>query len=417
MKIFTPPEYITIITYSRITGIENIKLLLNYISKYNLARDRIYKTFVENYHNLQTLWKEYGIYVSKFEDLKKINEKKEKALIQNEFYDIAYDVLLNAGYAEGVSWEVYATLKSLNALKLKVKELDKKLVDSIPNDDEIEFNLWKYITCIGRATKYDKGNRNIKLLSTNEARINLNIKWVNVPIWIKSRKYRYVIQNLIDNISNGNYIAYTARVIVNKEYVGGTSLPIEIHITVPIEPMYEIYPKIKVRESPLVAGHDVNSDRLNTVIIDSRNFKAIHWRTWWYTNASIKNINADKIWNEITQTIGNDIEFCRQRNCFYHVFEDYSLIGEWKLLDSLRHKKLRDTEANWRMITFRSSVIEKYGIELYLLGYSLPQLIHPKGTTQIAEEIHTLFGWDVHTTSAYLIACFGTIEKEMKQII
>ena len=51
------------------------------------------------------------------------------------------------------------TLKGLNALKDKLKELGyRKEADSIPTEFEIEFSYWNFIASIGAVQKRHKGN-------------------------------------------------------------------------------------------------------------------------------------------------------------------------------------------------------------------------------------------------------------------
>ncbi|GEM_PF-1837335 len=414
------PKYLTIRINFKIDNKECVKKIINLISRYNNARDKFYKYIIDSYGDLKTfIKKEFGKEIKRYEDWKKLSENFEQKIIAGKFYQIVYDVLPNAKYSEAVVYEVYSTLKSLNCLRDKLRSLGEyKLVNELPNDNEIEFEIWKHVTCIGSREKSHKGNRNIKFYEDGTLRITyFNRQYIYGKWYEDSKRDSQILMDLIKRCNSENTIPYTARVII---YLDRKDLDIvkgQVHISLPIDYVFSFYnvPKYQHWFNGIISGKDINADRINSVIVRMIDFKAIAWKTFWFEEASIKNIQCDRIWYWINYAIKNDIYWCLDHKCFIHVFEDCNLIGDWKLLNTLRRKKLKDTEANWRMITFRSSVVEKYTIELYKYNLPLPYLTHPAYTSKIAEEVHTLFGWDIHTTSAYLIACFGAIEHELNQ--
>ena len=419
MKVLELPKYLTIRIGGIIEGIENIRLLINLISKYNLARDTAYKYIIQEFSDLKTfLAKKYGKVIKKYEDWKKLSDRFEKT-IAGHLYHIAYEKLSNKKYAEAVSLEVYSTLKSLNCLRDKLRQLGEyRLVNELPNDNEIEFKIWKHVTCIGNTDKSDRGNRNIKLFDDRTLRITYLTREYIYGKWsVHSRKYKEIIYDLISNIENGNYIPYTAKVVLKNEYIGNEVLPVEIHITLPFEYVmkFEKIVQHNVTNYPMdkITGHDVNVDRINDVIVNVKNLQIVTHRTFWFDEVNIKNISHDYIWNKIVLKITESIGWNVGNKSFIHVFEDYELIGDWKLLDQLKNKSLKNSESNWRKYSFRSSVIEKYGIELYKYGLPLPKLINPSFTSKLAEETCHFFGLDKHTMSTYYITVFYILEQEI----
>jgi len=414
------PKYLTIRINFKIDDKESVKKIIDLISRYNNARDKFYKYIIDNYGDLKTfLKKEFGKEIRRYDDWKRLSENFEQKIIAGKFYHIVYDVLLNAKYSEAVIYEVYSVLKSLNCLRDKLKQLGEyKLANELPSDSEIEFKLWNHVTCIGSREKSHRGNRNVKFFEDSTLRIAyFNRQYIYGRWYEDSKRDSQILMDLIKRCNSSDPIPYTARVIVYFDREDLDVVRGQVHISLPIDYVLSFYnvPKYQHWFNGIISGKDVNADRINSVVVRMKDFKAIAWKTFWFEEANIKNIPRDRVWFWINHTIKNDIYWCLRHKCFIHVFEDYELIGEWKWIDSLKNKKLRDTEANWKMITFRSSIVEKYNVELYKHNLPLPHLIHPVYTSKIAKEVHTLFGWDVHTTSAYLIACFGAIEHELNQ--
>ncbi len=63
---------------------------------------------------------------------------------------------------------------------------------------------------------------------------------------------------------------------------------------------------------------------------------------------------------------------------------------------------------NWKVSTFRSSIIERIAMKAPLYAMNV-KFVNPKGTTNSKEhdKIMQKFGFDKHTASAYLIALKG----------
>ncbi len=418
MKIVELPKYLTIKLEGVIEKQEHQNKLFNKIVQYNIARDKYFKYIIQDYGDLKTyLLKKFNKKITRYEDWKKLSEKDFVKVIAGAEYHIVYDILENAKYSEAVVMETISTLMSINALKDKLRTLGEyKLTNELPNDSEIEFNIWRHITCIGSTYRTDKGNRNVKFFSDRTFRITCSQRDYVYGKFLVHGKYREIMYDLINKCQNNNPIPYTVRAILKSD-VTENIWKIDFHVSLPFEYIIQFYQKVEINheiDTDKVTGHDINIDRLNDVVINIKNLQIITHKTFWFEEASRKNILKERVWNEIVKAIRESIVWNLENNSCNHVFEDYEFIGDWKLISTLRGKKLKSSEANWKITTFRSSVIEKYAIELYKYNLPLPKVIDPSFTSKIAEEIHSFLGLDKHTISAYLIACFGVIEKELQ---
>jgi len=149
---------------------------------------------------------------------------------------------LNLGYADTIYKLAKLIVKGAkhnnsNPLKIKVRKL----------------------FVASRGFTSNKGNRNIRLLSTSE--LQVNIPWKG---WVKYRalfgkRYIPIVRELAEKALSKR-MSYTARIVFRNG-------KIYLHLTVPIE-LYLKYFKKGEAKGGLIAGFDLNSDRINMVIVD-----------------------------------------------------------------------------------------------------------------------------------------------------
>ena len=414
MRIFELPKYWTIKIGGIIEEIENVNKFEDLIVKFNRARDETYKYIIQEFGDLKSfLQKKFNKTIKRYEDWKALSEKFERMVAGFLRSEVTYQYIQNKIYADTVALKVYSTLKSLNCLRDKLRSLGEyKLVNELPNDNEIEFGTWLFIESLGDKDVSSKGNRNIKLFKDGTLRITYAIRNYIYGKWsCKGKKYSQVINKLLTDIENGNYIPYTARVLIAKEFCD--KLVLDIHITLPFDYVFGDIKQIYAPNTGRITGHDVNVDRINDVIVRVKDLKLVKHKTFWFDEANVKNINSDRIWTTIEKKIRESIVWNMKHQSYIHAFEDYELIGDWKFIDLLRNKPFRNPESNWRKYSFRSSVIEEYGIELYKLGLPKPYLINPSFTSKLAEETCYFFGLDRHTMSAYYTAVLYLLKQEL----
>ena len=200
----------------------------------------------------------------------------------------------------------------------------------------------------------DRGNRNIRLVSTNEAKVMLfnGVSWSRYSVAIRvPRIYEEVFED-IAKLGMSCKLGYLARIVaLDMAY---DRVYAELQLSIP----YELYLQHRRRfEKPLgnhVAGIDVNSDRVNLAIVDRGG-----------------------------------------------VLRD--VLGCLKLRWIRSKSDRRGSRFNRRVSMFKSRLIEdivlhapEYGLETYY--------VDPAYTSKLAENVAGELGLDRHNASAYIIA-------------
>jgi len=412
IKLAQLPDYITIKIPCKIYGFNNIINLDYLIQKFNETKETYFKYVLEEGGYKQLVRKTLGKEIKKYNDYKRINEYT----IVNKTYHIVYSITKDAFLAKTATLQVLWTLKGLNALKDKLRELGHyKESESIPTEHEVEFSYWNYIACIGAKEKGHKGNRKIKLRQDGHTLEILNPFGDRIiGSYRFEGKFGKILRSIFEHEIWRDQLGYFAKLIRLHENWKTETLHCQLHVTIPMD-TYLKYAGLSVREPTLVTGYasgaDVNSDRINVAVIRVKDLRLIDYKTFWYDEVNSKGFPHDEAWRIISRRLHEMYVWLRQKNSLYHVFEDYELIGEWKLINQLRGRKLKSSESNWRMVTFRSSVIEKAILIAIRENFPLPVLIDPSNTSQIAKELAPLIGLDIHTTSAYVITCLGILEQ------
>ena len=411
VRVASLPEYITATFSCRFKGFENIKNFDYLIQKFNEARDEYFKFVLEEGGYKELVRKKTGINLTRYELYKKVDDKLIAGYTCNEIYGIIQD----KAFAQTISMLILWTLKGLNALKDKLKELGyRKEAESIPTEFEIEFNYWNFIACIGTSERGYKGNRKIKLRPDGKTIDILNPFDRDISGIFKFRgKFGKIFKIIFENEIWKDKLGYFAKVVRVSENWKNETLYCKVHISVPID-YYLYYGGHHVFQPNIwfgiASGSDVNTDRINTTIVRVKDLKLLDYKTFWFDEVNAKNFSRKKAWEIISSKLHEMFRWVKQKGSRFHVFEDYELIGQWKLINSLRGEKLKNSESNWRLTTFRNSVIEKAVLIAIRENFPIPILINPSETTQIAKELAPMLGLDIHTTSAYVITCLGILE-------
>jgi len=159
----------------------------------------------------------------------------------------------------------------------------------LSSDLEIEFSNWNYISCIGVEEECRKGNRNIKLDSEGDLRINNPFgSYLTGKVKLNSRFgriFKQIYNDLIDN----DLLQYYARIVKMNERFYDETLVCEVQISVPFETYLQydfgkvIYPNVTYS---LMSGQDVNVDRVNSVIVNRKTLRIVNMRTFWFDEAN-----------------------------------------------------------------------------------------------------------------------------------
>jgi len=150
----------------------------------------------------------------------------------------------------------------------------------------------------------------------------------------------------------------------------------------------------------LIAGFDLNSDRLNVVVINKEK-KIITKRTFWYSEVVSHGFPKDKAMVLRLNALSQALNFLSRIGVDYVVFEDLFLVK--------RRKFTRSKSGNRKITRFAKKQLLIHGvIKALRLGFNVV-LVNPKGTTNSEdhEKVMREKGFDRHTASAYLIALKG----------
>jgi len=253
-----------------------------------------------------------------------------------------------------------------------------------------------------RGNSFDCGNRNIKLIPSSNC-FNVLIRYPWGSSWIKGKaffgnKYIQVLGELVE-------LAY------KREEGYGVTISFReyprIHVHIPIWLYLKHFSENSTLGEGFVAGIDLNSDRLNLVVVDEGG-RIVYLKTFWYS--------------EVTSH-GFPRELAKQKRlqALYAALDTARLVGASTVaLENLFVVKKRrftgNETANRKISKFAKKQLLLHGVlRAVKIGFKV-LLVDPKGTTNSEEhsEIMRKHGLDKHTASAYLIALRGLIELENK---
>ena len=246
-----------------------------------------------------------------------------------------------------------------------------------------------------RGNKWDKGNRNIKLIPM-ENHFEVLIKYPRDGSWIRARaffgeKYVPLLKELIE-LANEREEGYGA-VISFREYP-------RIHVQIPLLLYLKYFSILKPRGYGLVAGFDVNSDRLNVVVING-NANIVAMKTFWYSEVISHGFPKEKAkWLRLS-ALSEALKWCRRIGVDYMVFEDLTRVKAKRFTNS--------PYANRKIARFPKKQLLVHGvINALKQGFTII-LVNPRGTSSSLahKQVMRERGLDRHMASAYMIAYRG----------
>jgi IS605 OrfB family transposase len=237
-----------------------------------------------------------------------------------------------------------------------------------------------------------RGNLNIKLLSTNEVLIRYyNGEWLRFKVRF-GKKYLSLINELIE-LANQRKISYGISISFrnSKSY---------IHVEVPLQLYLKHFSTPKLRGYRLLAGFDLNSDRVNVVIIDA-DANIVAMRTFWYSEVVSHGFSKEKAkWLRLN-ALSKALKWCVRMGVDYVVFED---------LTKIKHRRFTNNPyANRKIARFPKKQLLRHGmIKALKLGF-IVILVNPAGTSNSLthKQVMKEKGLDRHMASAYIIAYRG----------
>ena len=304
-----------------------------------------------------------------------------------QLYKIAYGVIGNKRYTDGAVLLVQDVVKSVKALGMNLS--DVKLGD------------WWIIQARGSPRPEDKGNRNIRLISRDKAKVMLynGSSWSRYEVDVRvPRIYSKLFESIAEFGVNCK-LGYLARLVaLDMSYDRAYC---ELQVSIP----YELYLSHRRRfERPLgnnIAGIDVNVDRVNLAIVDERGILR-DTKTFHYPSLTSTTLKGEHRRSLVHILVHEALKYTYYHGVSTIVLEDPEILGYLKLKWT-RSNERKNVRYNRRVSIFKPSIIEEfvlhgseYGLETFF--------VNPAYTSKLAELIVKDMGLDRHTASAYIIA-------------
>jgi len=302
------------------------------------------------------------------------------------FYSNARDLIPNKRYAYGAVYLVYGIWESSRSLRIDYRNVE--LSDWLMfqhYDREVDGNVIRVLgdgTILVTTYSYD-GSKDRVLI-----KVKPNRGYEELLKLVVESKEKYMPKVLVRgyNIRNG------------KPYVSG-----EIHVTIG----YDFYLKHMTRhrepKGSLIGGVDVNTDRINLVIIDEKG-SLRDYKTFWFSEVTARGCPRRRAWSVVGMKIHEMLRYVYNHGVATIALENPEVLGYLKLA-WIRNGDRKYENYNYKVSVFRSSVIERIAMKAPLYGLNT-KFVDPKGTTSSREHngIMKRFGLDRHTASAYIIA-------------
>lgn len=206
-----------------------------------------------------------------------------------------------------------------------------------------------------------------------------------------------MIKELVE-LAKAKRISYVARIIFHNGSV-------YLHASIPIGLYLKYFSKGRAN-GELIAGFDLNSDRINMVIVD-RYGRIRDMKTTWFPEVTSHGFPKNKARARRLEALTKLLRYAYYHGVGTVVFENFLMI---------KHRRyVRNPTANRKITRFAKKELLQYAIVSAMkYGFEI-LLINPKGTTCSREhdEVMKRYGLDRHAASAYLIALKGIKRYEM----
>ncbi len=313
------------------------------------------------------------------------------------FKPLAYEVIPNKRYSYGVVYLVYGIWESARELRVDVRDVE--LGDWLlfqHYEREWPGNVIRVHEdyTVSVTTYHWDGGKDRVLL---HAKPNRGQKRVLDAIIEEREKYmpRVVITD------------YGVRKGVL--WIGG-----EVHVSVP----WSFYVNtVKRYDEPLgdnVAGVDVNTDRINLAILDPEG-GVLDYKTFWFREVTARGYPRRRAWSVIGVKVHEMLGYAYHHGVKTLFLEDPEVLGRLKMAWIRNGGRLHENY-NWRVMTFRSRIIELIARKAPLYAIEV-RFVDPKGTSSSKDNVllQRKFRVDRHTASAILVAMRGLGIKSIQR--
>jgi hypothetical protein len=305
------------------------------------------------------------------------------------FRSIAYGIVPNRRYADGVVTLVMGVYESCRALDVNFRG--------------VELSGWLMF----QQSELEYPNRNITLKPNHEFHVTtIKYNGTTSRVVIKPTIPK-IYKALLDAIITER-VEYMGRVVIDGVGVRNNRLWIhgEVHMTVPLDVYYEHMVRYRRNNGKLFGGVDVNTDRLNLAIVDESG-ELIDHRTFWFSEVTARGFPKHKAWSIIGMRIHELLNYAYNNGVKVLFLENPEVLSRLRLVWIMNGDRKHENY-NYKVSVFRSSIIEKIAMKAPLYSIKVGY-ISPRGTTNSEEhdELMKKYGLDRHTASAYLTALRG----------
>jgi hypothetical protein len=204
------------------------------------------------------------------------------------------------------------------------------------------------------------------------------------------------------------HVEYMGRVVVSDYGVRNNQLRVrgEVQITVPLDLYYRHMARHRRNAGKLFGGVDVNTDRINLAIINEDG-ELIDHKTFWFSEVTARGFPKHRAWRIIGMRVHELLDYVYNNGVKALFLENPEILGTLKLM-WIRAGDRKHENYNHKISIFRSSIIERITMKAPLYSIEV-KYVSPSGTTNSVEhdELMRRYGLDRHTASAHLIALKG----------
>jgi len=295
---------------------------------------------------------------------------------------LLYNILPNYVYLE-------TAFKNAKAIAENIRFYEENL-----GKDRVLANIRRFWVA-SRGNKWDRGNRNIKLIP-RDTHFEVLIKYPWDSSWIKAKAFfgkRFIpLLRELTQLANEKKEGYGI-VVSFREHP-------RIHVQVPLWLYLKYFSTPKQEGYGLIAGFDINSDRVNVVVLDG-NGSIVAMKTFWYSETVSHGFPRDRAKWVRLNALSDALGWCRRIGVDYIVFEE---------LTKIKIKKyVSNPSINRKISKFPKKQVLVHGvIKALKLGLTVV-LVNPRGTSNSVthRQIMREKGLDRHMASAYIIAYRG----------
>jgi IS605 OrfB family transposase len=292
-------------------------------------------------------------------------------------------------YTKGIDWNtiVKEITKELNLGYVDtIYKLAKLIVEGARyhNSNSLKVKIRK-LFIMSRGFSSNKGNCNIRLLSTNELQVNIPWKgWIRFKV-VFGKRYIPLVRELVEKALSKK-LSYTARIVFRNGKV-------YLHVSVPIKVYLKYFWKGRAG-GKLIAGFDLNSDRINMVIVDKLGIiRGV--KTEWFPEVTSHGFPRNKAHTMRLQALAKLLDYAYHHGVGIVLFEDLERIKKRRYTRSRKANRKITGFAKRKLLEHGIIMATKYGFKVYL--------VNPAYTSRIGERIGEGLGLDRHTASAYTL--------------